>query len=299
MATHPLADGAALPHGEHPHIDWPYRRSAAKRYGVAVLAVIVACALRYVLYGDLSMRLAFTFFVPAAIVAAWYGGLGPGMLATVSGLLVGIFFVLSPRSTLALGDRELMAVAVYTVTTMLCVILCEHLHHRIRRIEQALDRERHAPTNPALQPNAVPQQGSPFRRSFVARFGGALGVVALAFALRYWMFGTQDNRFPFLFFVPAAMIATWYGGMAPGLLAAVAGLMLGDYFFLSEHEALGPVRENERLAIGLYAVTTTLCVLLIENLHTRFQRTEHALDHARHHRHKPHPDSPADSAFSH
>ena len=95
------------------------------------------------------------------------------------------------------------------------------------------------------------------------------------------------------------MIATWYGGMVPGLIAAVAGLMLGDYFFLSEHEAMGLVRESERLAIGLYAATTTLCVLLIENLHVRIQRIEHALDHARHHHHKPQSDSATGSAHSH
>ena len=42
MATHHLAGDTVLPHSEHPHVDWPYRRSVAKRYGVAVLAVVVA-----------------------------------------------------------------------------------------------------------------------------------------------------------------------------------------------------------------------------------------------------------------
>ena len=87
-------------------------------------------------------------------------------------------------------------------------------------------------------------------------------------------------------------------GNAAAVLAE-AGLMLGDYFFLSEHEAMGLVREPERLAIGIYAVTTTLCVLLIENLHVRIQRTEHAVNHARHHHHKSSGDSTADSAYSH
>jgi K+-sensing histidine kinase KdpD len=93
------------------------------------------------------------------------------------------------------------------------------------------------------------------------------------------------------------MIAAWYGGMGPGLLATAAGLLLGDFFFLSAHEALGPVRENERLAIGLYAITTTLCVMLFENLHNRIRRLQHALERARHHHHhpKPHADAPPSS----
>ena len=120
------------------------------------------------------------------------------------------------------------------------------------------------------------------RHSALARYGLALAVVLIAFALRFYFFGTADKRFPFIFFVPAAMIAAWFGGMLPGLLATAAGLMLGDYFFLSEHSALGTVRESERLAIGLYAITTSLCVLLFEHLHNVIRRLERALDTARH-----------------
>jgi hypothetical protein len=79
--------------------------------------------------------------------------------------------------------------------------------------------------------------------------------------------------------------------MMPGLVAAAGGLMLGDYFFLSNHEALGGVLESERLQIGMFAVTTTLCVMLIENLHERVRRLEHAYDRATHH--QGHPAAPA------
>ena len=51
----------------------------------------------------------------------------------------------------------------------------------------------------------------------------AVALVAAAFILRYWLFGTTHYRFPFIFFVPAAMMATFYGGMAPGLLATWDG----------------------------------------------------------------------------
>ncbi|MBI4191234.1 MAG: DUF4118 domain-containing protein [Betaproteobacteria bacterium] len=307
MAADQLTHDVPLPPAEHPHRDWPFRRSTAMRYGVAVLAVMVAFAIRYVIYGDIQNRLVFVFFVPAALVAAWYGGLGPGMLATVLGLLLGDFFFLGPRLALwPLGRVEFMAIGAYTVTTTLCVILCENLHRHIRRFEHALDRERHLhdPTPPPEAHASLDaasthlHRGWPFRRSFATRYGVAVGVVVLAFALRYWIFGMEGHRFPFIFFVPAAMIAAWYGGMAPGLLATAAGLMLGDYFFLSEHAALGPVREGERLAIGLYAVATTLCVMLFENLHERIRRLEHALERSRYHHHKPHPGTAAPGKYA-
>lgn len=128
----------------------------------------------------------------------------------------------------------------------------------------------------------------PFRRPALYRYGFAVALVLTAFVLRYFIFGTHEFRFPFIFFVPAAMLATWYGGLVPGLLATALGLMLGDHFFLHEHEALGKVRDSERLAIGLYAVTTTLCVMVVENLHNRIRKLEHALHRARHHHHYPH-----------
>ena len=311
MTNGPITADAAL--GSHPpvHREWPYRRTAAMRYGLAVLAVVLAGLARYAIYGEATNRSVFTFFVPAAMVAAWYGGIGPGILATLLGLLVGEYFFFAPRFSVGpLGIRESLGMGVYSVTTPVCVYLCEKLHQTIREFERALEHERHKsvedlPPAPAKFADylsryyAVPTsqiyayRSWPYHRAFLARYLMAVALVAAAFILRYWLFGTTDHRFPFIFFVPAAMMATFYGGMAPGLLATVLGLMLGDYFFLSEHEAMGVVRESERVAIGLYAVTTTLCVMLIENLHERIRRLEHAFDHARYHRHKPQLDAPA------
>ena len=310
MISNPLTGGIAPPSAQQGHPEWPYRRSTFTRYAVAVLVVAVAFAVRYLIYGDLQNRVVFTFFVPAAMIAAWYGGLGPGILATVLGLILGDLFFMPPRSPvgpIGLGIRQSMGVGAYAVTTLLCVMLCERLHGQIRQFERALELERHhlAPATQEAQESALPpgtdlKLGWPLQRRAVWRYGVAVGVVMLAFLLRYWLYGTQDNRFPFLFFVPAAMIAAWFGGLAPGLLATAAGLVLGDYFFLSEHLAMGAVRESERIAIGLYSLTTTLCVMLFENLHNRIRRIEHALDRAQHHHHHPHADSSAAtaSAFS-
>jgi len=284
----------------HQYQVWPYRRSPSLRYGVAVLAVLAAFTIRYLIYGDFQNRLVFTFFVPAAVIAVWYGGIGPGIVATVLGLLLGdYFFMMSRKALWPLGNRESLALGVYVVTTLLCVVLCERLHRRIRQYERAIENVRNH-GNAKLCPEAeefaqylvqyyarashhhYEYPSWPYRNSFVMRYGVAVGVVALAFVLRYWLFA-QDARFPFLFFVPAAIVAVWYGGMVPALVAAAGGLMLGDYFFLSDHEALGAVLESERLQIGMFAVTTTMCVMLIENLHERIRRLEHAFDRATHH----------------
>jgi K+-sensing histidine kinase KdpD len=115
-------------------------------------------------------------------------------------------------------------------------------------------------------------------RTTVEKYAVAAALVGAAFALRFGLFGTLDHRLPFSFFIPATIIAAWYGGLGPGLLAAVAGLLLGDYFFLPPHQAEGPFGEAERTAIGMYAMTTTLIVVLFAQLHARLRDLEHKLD---------------------
>ncbi len=109
------------------------------------------------------------------------------------------------------------------------------------------------------------------------RYAAAVGLVAVAFSLRYGLFGTLDDRLPFAFFTPATILAAWYGGLGPGLLAALAGLLLGDYFFLPPHQAWGPLGEAERTVIGTYAITNTLIVVLFAHLHSRMRDLEYQL----------------------
>jgi len=58
--------------------------------------------------------------------------------------------------------------------------------------------------------------------SHLKRYAVAIAAVAVAFAIRYGIYGTLDNRLPFAFFTSATLIAAWYGGLGPGLLAAPA-----------------------------------------------------------------------------
>ena len=111
----------------------------------------------------------------------------------------------------------------------------------------------------------------PRKPTVLQKYAVAVGAVSLAFALRYGIYGTLDHRLPFSFFTTSTLIAAWYGGLGPGALAAVAGLLLGDFFFLPKHESGTPMGEPERTAIGSYALTNTLIVVLFWNLHARLR----------------------------
>jgi K+-sensing histidine kinase KdpD len=113
--------------------------------------------------------------------------------------------------------------------------------------------------------------------SHLQRYAVAVAAVTVAFAIRYGIYGTLDNRLPFAFFTSATLIAAWYGGLGPGLLAALAGLVLGDYFFLTPHAVKGTYGEAERTAIGIYAMNAALIVVLFALLHMRLRGFEDRL----------------------
>lgn len=117
----------------------------------------------------------------------------------------------------------------------------------------------------------------PRKPSHLQRYAVAAGAVLVAFALRYGIYGTLDNRLPFAFFTPATLVAAWYGGLGPGLFAALSGLLMGDYFFLPPHQSEVPLGEPERAAIGTYAMTNALIVVLFAHLHSRLRELEDRL----------------------
>jgi two-component system, LuxR family, sensor kinase FixL len=74
----------------------PLVRSDLVRYTVAVVAVLAAFAIRAVLGPLIYNQGGFLLFVPAVMVAASTGGLGPGLVATTVSVFLGFAFLLEP-----------------------------------------------------------------------------------------------------------------------------------------------------------------------------------------------------------
>ncbi len=69
----------------------PVRRELAVRYGLAVLLVALATGIRIVLRPIIPTGFPFLTFFLAVMLAAWRGGLGPGLLASVLSTLAAAF----------------------------------------------------------------------------------------------------------------------------------------------------------------------------------------------------------------
>src|SRR5215467_13820904 len=90
--------------------------SSKQRYGIAILSVIAAALLRALLESPLRADLYLPFFVVPVMVAGWYGGLWPGLLATGLSLLGDLYH----EGGLLDTQRPLVFVFTGVVVSILC-----------------------------------------------------------------------------------------------------------------------------------------------------------------------------------
>src|SRR5262249_13043394 len=77
-------------------------RAQLVAYGVAVLATGVSLLLRWPLLPVVGYHSPFMTFFPAVIFSAFFGGLGPGVLATFLSASAAAYFLIAPRSSFAI-----------------------------------------------------------------------------------------------------------------------------------------------------------------------------------------------------
>ncbi|EEF60148.1 sensor histidine kinase [Pedosphaera parvula] len=108
-------------------------RPAAVRYGFATLMVLLAFLLRQGFHLALGEHFPLTFFLTSAIVAAWLGGLGPGLYAIVLGFVLGDYFFLPPIQSIGVYEEAEAMELLGNVLTGLLAISAIALMHRARR----------------------------------------------------------------------------------------------------------------------------------------------------------------------
>ena len=71
-------------------------RSIAAGYAVAVVACVTAGAAEYFLRPLFGERFPLAALPAVVVIAAWFGGFGPGLLATLGGTFAGAYVLLRP-----------------------------------------------------------------------------------------------------------------------------------------------------------------------------------------------------------
>src|SRR5580693_2263410 len=73
-------------------------------YALAVVAPAVTLLVRWLLPAALADQVLYTAFLPAVLIAAYQGGFGPGLMATVVSALAATFFLVEPRYLFAINS---------------------------------------------------------------------------------------------------------------------------------------------------------------------------------------------------
>ena len=87
-------------------------RGILEQYGIAVIGVALALAVRLALTSVLSGQESYLFYFPAVLVASAAGGWGPGVFATLLGLALGLLLVGRDR---AIESADIINAAVFTL----------------------------------------------------------------------------------------------------------------------------------------------------------------------------------------
>src|SRR3569623_2298216 len=105
----------------------------ALRYGVAALAVGVALVVKLLLGPWITAQSPFLLLAGAVVVGAWFGGLGPGLLATVLGAFGADYFFLPPEGSFTGAGVAFLPLLLFSLQGLLISSLVEALRSARRR----------------------------------------------------------------------------------------------------------------------------------------------------------------------
>lgn len=117
-----------------------FSRSVLLRYVVALLFVALATVLT-LLFRPFAAPGAFLLLFCSVVLSAWYGGLGPGLMATILGGLALVYCIAEPIHSWSLVDpNDLLRLSLFVFMAVLLSWLIETLHATQRTAEEQARR---------------------------------------------------------------------------------------------------------------------------------------------------------------
>ncbi len=108
------------------------------RYAVPLFLVLVAAVVTWLIPG-MGERVPFALFYIPIIVAALYGGLGPGLLTIALSLLLGTYLVVPPAYSFDIGWDGLIRSSTFAVIALMVTLVIERIRRAEGRAQQRRD----------------------------------------------------------------------------------------------------------------------------------------------------------------
>ena len=111
----------------------------ARGYGIGMVAIVIAVAVRLILDPSLEMKSPFLLFSAAVLTASWFGGWMPGFLTTLLAALVGDTLFLSPIASFKMGHSgDALALGLFLIEGIFISLAAGQLRRDRARAEQAV-----------------------------------------------------------------------------------------------------------------------------------------------------------------
>src|SRR5262245_59130402 len=115
-----------------------------QRYSIAVCGVVLTALLRLALDPLLGDEVPLFMFIIPVTLAAWYGGLWPGLLATGLSLVIGDYLFITPRGSIIhyQNQLDLIPPVALAFTGTAFSVLCERTQQAIKAYLECLENFR-------------------------------------------------------------------------------------------------------------------------------------------------------------
>jgi PAS domain S-box-containing protein len=108
-------------------------------YAVAILSVSAALVAGLLLDSFLDIAPYVSLFICANMVAAWFGGVGPGLLSTVLSILAFKYFFIEPTSSFVVESKDIPRLALFAVAATFVVSLAGAQRNAAKSLRRARD----------------------------------------------------------------------------------------------------------------------------------------------------------------
>jgi two-component system sensor kinase FixL len=125
----------------------PGTHGSLSGYGLALGALAAALLFRYLARDSLGLKVPYLQFYPAILVAAWYGGFGPGVLTTLLAAAAAMYFFLPPAGFAVQDPSDQLSLGIFVATGLVISWLNQRLH-------QAEDAQRTAAATATVRAEA-------------------------------------------------------------------------------------------------------------------------------------------------
>ena len=102
---------------------WWSNPSAATRYAMAALSIATAIVAGLLLDRFLESAPFVSLFLCAIMFASWFGGVGPGLLATALSISAFDYFFLPPMHTIAVAFKDIPRLILFAITAAFVIAL--------------------------------------------------------------------------------------------------------------------------------------------------------------------------------